>query len=116
MSNNFVAFNREQFRLLREAKRLVLKEFDQQLSLQDSDVVENIYKYALESDDEALFDIFEQLKGPAQSPDSKSSSVDTINAASKDSKKGSSDNALKVGDMVDGRRCVGFYRGQPVFK
>jgi len=86
LNEKFVPFKREQFTLLAKAKRLVLEEFGDEVSLQDKNIVRKIKTYAAESADSRLKDI--------------SKSTDKI----------------QVGDMVDGKLCVGLYRGQPVFK
>lgn len=62
LKKDFVALQREQFALLREGKRLVLKEFGKKLSLQDKDILEQLYGFALDSKEEELFEIFSRLR------------------------------------------------------
>jgi len=58
----FVALSREQFTLLREAKREVKKEFGEDLTLADDNVLKELYGYALESKGETLFGIYDELR------------------------------------------------------
>jgi hypothetical protein len=59
---DFVALSREQFTLLREAKREVKKEFGEDLILADDNVLKSLYAYALESKGETLFTIYDELR------------------------------------------------------
>ncbi len=115
LDTNFIPLQREQFAMLREAKRLVTKEFSIELSLQDKNVLQRLYGFALESENERLFEIFNELHS-AQKPEKVEAHK---NARPKNSPANSSSSKLdsiKVGDVINGKRCTGFYRGQPVFK
>ena len=114
LNNKFVPFKREQFTLLAKAKRLVLEEFGDELSLQDKNLVRKIKTYASESTDSRLKDIYDQLNIAAQPQVKKS----PIQPRDKENNKSQAKNTgkIQVGDMVDGKLCVGLYRGQPVFK
>ena len=61
MKINFIPLSREQFAQLREAKRIIKEEFNADLQLQDKNVLEQLYKYALESKNDRLFDIFNEI-------------------------------------------------------
>lgn len=61
-------FSREEFKLLREARSLIKDEFSENISLSAEDAVDRIYEYALESENEMLYDIFMQLN-PSIDPD-----------------------------------------------
>ena len=110
----FVPFRREQFALLREAKKLVLTEFKQELSLQDKNILDKINSYSIESSGTRLKEIYQQLNtdtGSAQAASNTTRSSDkNQSSAAKQGKK------IQIGDMVDGKQCVGFYRGQPVLE
>jgi len=110
----FVPFKREQFALLREAKKLVLTEFKEDLSLQDKHILGKISSYSIESSDTRLKEIYQQLNADAGSAQAASSTARSSEknktSAAKQGEK------IQIGDMVDGKRCVGFYRGQPVLE
>lgn len=112
--SNFIPLDREQFKLLGEAKRLIAKEFNQQLALQSSDLINEIGRYSQKSESSRLLNIFKQLQ---LSP---SENCETANKKTAKKRKPSGQkvvkNAIKVGDIVKGQTCTGFYRGQPVFK
>ena len=110
--SSYIAISRDQFAQLRQAKKLVKDEFQADLSLQDQDVLDRLYEFALESESEALFNIFSELNG-AQSQESANDSKPALTASEPGKKSGQS---VAIGDIVDGKRCVSMYRGQPVFK
>jgi|GEM_PF-3574627 len=103
--------SREQFSKLREARVLIKEEFSTTISLGSDDVFDEIYKYALESETEDLFHLHETLLGidPSQ-PDTQPASAKVEPPKSRGKVK------LQVGDIVDGKRVVQFYRGAPVFE
>ena len=112
LNEKFVPFKREQFTLLAKAKRLVLEEFGDEVSLQDKNIVRKIKTYAAESADSRLKDIYDQLSlepAPEQN-------VTQPSAKNNNHSLAKSTDKIQVGDMVDGKLCVGLYRGQPVFK
>jgi len=61
MTRKRVLFQREQFQLLAEAKRLVAREFDQNLMLQADDVIEQLSQYARASKQARLNSIHEKI-------------------------------------------------------
>ena len=119
-NNNFVPLSREHFALLREAKRLIANEFQENLTLQGSNILDRIHVFAQTSNSNRLLDIWTELKAPEKNstegyPGPANDSVMKPNGEPKnndDRPKG----AIKVGDTVNGKKCTGFYRGQPVFK
>lgn len=129
LETNFLPLNKEQlnlllkpgpFALLREAKRIISTEFSKELPLHSKDVVNHIHAFSKESKDERLLDIYNELQQyieiePQAVPsidkkasDKKASSITSTPTKPKSAK-------IKVGDIIDGKRCSGFYRGQPVF-
>ncbi len=108
MPQNFTPLAREQYALLFKAKRLVSKEFESELTLQDPKVIERIREYAQLSSKLELRDIYDRLSMSQAQVQTKSVSLAKTAIKSPDE--------LKVGDMVDGKTLTGFYRGQPVFK
>jgi len=122
LKTTFTPLDREQFALLRESKRIVQTEFDKELKLQDKDILDQIYAYALESKGERLFEILNSLSSQINNGDTKSANQESkSNVVSGRWSKSKTDDteqstAVKVGDTVDGKICVGFYRGQPTFK
>ena len=117
LDTNFVPLQREQFSMLREAKRLVTKEFSIELSLQDKNVLQRLYGFALESENERLFEIFNELYSAQKS--TKAQDQDQTKKAAHSTTANNTRaqlDSIQVGDVVDGKRCTGFYRGQPVFK
>ena len=109
LSTKYSAVDRLQFQLLREAKQLVKQEFGADLQLQDPSVLDRIYEYALDSEEETLFDIFSALKNheaEQPSPAKNSAKAGRVNPEGR----------IDVGDVVDGKRCVAIYRGKPVFE
>ena len=61
-------FSREEFKLLREARSIIKEEFSENISLSAEDVLDRIYEYALESENEMLYEVFMQLN-PNIDPD-----------------------------------------------
>ena len=124
LKTKFKPLDREQFALLRESKRLVASEFGKELSLQDKDILDQIYGFALESESERLYEIFNQMHqslDPEHETTSKEGKVvqgdwDNKVAPTPAEPEQVAEKKLKVGDIVDGQKCVGFYRGQPMFK
>jgi len=117
LKTQYKPVSREQFKLLREAKQLVKQEFSEDLALQDDAVLDKIYEYALRSDGEGLFELFSELTREAEyvSPNNEAKEKPShslsmkkidLNAISQ----------VKVGDVVNGARCVSMYRGKPVFE
>ncbi|MBX2848673.1 MAG: hypothetical protein KTR16_10145 [Acidiferrobacterales bacterium] len=115
VAKTFVPLEREQFKLLRDAKRIIANEFGEDLSLQDPEILNSIYAYAKKSTKEELLNIFVSLDG--KKAEKADASVKSGGAPKKSSDaKAKSSNEVKVGDIVDGKQCIGFYRGQPMFK
>lgn len=114
LKTSFVPLGREQFKQLRLAKKMVKDEFGEELVLHDERVLEKLYKYALNSENEELFNLFKELHKEQNEIDQSVQGVTPIKrkATQKDTSKGAD---IKVGDVVDGKKCTGFYRGQPVF-
>ncbi|MCY4045534.1 MAG: hypothetical protein OXE99_10685 [Cellvibrionales bacterium] len=54
-------FSREEFRLVREARQLIKEEFDEVISLTSHNLRQEIYHFALESEHEHIFAIFEKV-------------------------------------------------------
>ena len=117
LKTSFVPLEREQFKLLRKAKKMVKEEFSEDLVLHDKNVLENLYRYALSSEDDQLFDLFNQLHNDADLDSNDSDRVVQLSNINNPSKKPTAYNPkeVKVGDIVDGEKCTGYYRGQPVF-
>jgi hypothetical protein len=131
---DFEPVSRDQFLQLREARRLVKQEFGEQLVLNADDVLDHLFEFALESKSDKLFDVFAALKGPAnaeggmssnspsQSSQSESRGRTQIGGFLRPSPSGNATTNtpehtnIKVGDVVEGKRCVAWYRGNPVFK
>ncbi len=103
-----VLFQREQFQLLCEAKRLVAKEFDQNLALHADDLMEQLSLFAKVSNQPRLSSIHEKVALGQIAIKSSSPSKKPTQTSSPQDK-------TKVGDIIDGKVCSGFYRGQPVF-
>jgi len=101
--------NRDQFRLLREAKSLIKQEFNEVVNLQDEAILVKIYNYALDSENEELFSVYEQLNSVENNatPPSANKQAKPVNTQ---------DKTINVGDIIDGQKCVSIYRGSPVFK
>lgn len=122
LKTSFIPLDREQYALLREAKRLILKEFEQELKLQSKDVLDKLYAFALESKEERLFNIFSELHASQEAKRKAKSEPDSNiiagqwaqNDSAKNQKKSMKN--IQIGDVVDGKRCTGFYRGNPVFE
>lgn len=112
LQTSFQAISREQFKQLRRAKKLVKDEFQADLKLQDPKVMDKLYEYALESEGEELFEIFSVLNSEKVKPEQP--------LAAKAAPPGRVPSALhkhiRIGDVVNGQRCVSIYRGKPVFK
>ena len=112
MTKKRVFFQREQFKLLCEAKRLVAKEFDQNLALNSDDLLERLSAFAKDSNQSRLTSIHQkialgQIAIKSSSPSKKQTPEPTTLPKSQDK--------IKIGDVIDGKVCSGFYRGQPVF-
>ena len=124
LKTKFKPLERKQFSLLREAKRLVATEFSKELSLQDKDILDQIYGFALESEGERLYEIFNEMHSSLddeQKTDKKQNTVvqgDWANSKPTSAAKEELvvEKKIQVGDIVDGQKCVGFYRGHPMFK
>lgn len=118
MLNVSSPMSREQFRLLREAKSLIKEEFNEVVNLQDESILVMIYNFALESKDEKLFSIHEQLQIEVNGKDNQAKTA--VTKKSSNSKEAPTVNTqgkkVKVGDIIDGQKCVSIYRGNPVFK
>jgi hypothetical protein len=112
LQTSFQAITREQFKQLRRAKKLVKDEFQADLKLQDPKVMDKLYEYALESEGEELFEIFTALNGETAKPEqpAPAKAAPPARASSVPHKN------VRIGDVVDGQRCVSIYRGKPVFK
>ena len=110
LSTKYSAVDRLQFQLLREAKQHIKKEFDADLQLQDPSVLDKIYEYALDSQNETLFDIFSALKNH----DSTEQDNDPKNVGK--TGRVNPQGRIEVGDIVNDKRCVSIYRGKPVFE
>ncbi len=102
---------------MREAKRLIRKEFDRDFKLQSSDVIEQLHKFAKASISDDLMSIYKQLK--VEDPKSSQPVGDRVKAKAKSDLSmaiNGKSKEIRVGDIVDGRECVGLYRGQPVYR
>lgn len=112
MTKKQVFFQREQFKLLCEAKRLVAKEFDQNLALNSDDLMDKLSIFAKASNQTRLTSIHEKIAlgqiAIKSSTPSKSITKEPTAAPKAQGKP-------KVGDIIDGKVVSGFYRGQPVF-
>lgn len=104
LTTKYNVLDRAQFQLLREAKVMIKKEFDRDLVLQNDDVLDKLYEYAMESREEALFNILYEFK--QLSANSRADSQPQVKVAA---------GRLSVGDIIGGKRCVAIYRGKPVF-
>lgn len=112
MTKKRVLFQREQVKLLCEAKRLISKEFDQNLELNSDDLMERLSTFAKDSNQSRLSSIHQkvalgQIAIKSSSPSKKHAPEPTALPKSQDK--------IKIGDVIDGKVCSGFYRGQPVF-
>ena len=134
LKTKFKPLDREQFALLREAKRIVASEFDKEISLQDKDVLDQIYGYALESESDRLYEIFNTMHASLDSDQASQGKDNTVVQGKWDAKndaetrkdaektkektkKGAvENNKVQLGDVIEGKECVGFYRGRPMFK
>lgn len=115
------ALSREQFLQLREAKRLIKEEFSISIALTDEKVLDQIYSYALESENEKLFDVFESITGSSSSKNTQSVVVPSGPEVSPQADRGagglfSRKKKAQTGDVIDGRKVVRMYRGAPVFE
>jgi len=61
LKTKFKPLERGQFALLREAKRLISDEYGKEISLQDKDILDQIYGYALDSKSDRLYEIFNDM-------------------------------------------------------
>ena len=112
MTKKRVLFQREQFKLLCEAKRLIAKEFDQNLALHADNLVEQLSVFAKVSSQSRLTSIHEkvalgQIMIKSSSQPKQQAQAQTASIKPQDK--------IKVGDIIDGKVCSGFYRGRPVF-
>lgn len=112
MTNKRVLFQREQLQLLCEAKRLVAKEFSQNLALHADDLMEQLSLFAKVSNQSKLTSIHEKV-ALGQIAIKSSAALKKHTQTSATSPK--LQDKTKVGDIVGGKVCSGFYRGQPVF-
>ena len=139
---DFEPISRDEFMQLREARRLVKQEFGADLELHAEDVLDKLFGFALESKSDALFDLFSALKGVPDGPAPERTATSSEAPESDQPQIGgflrpvpaqatnggngkpapSAPNPahpqanIRVGDIVDGKRCVGWYRGNPVLK
>ena len=121
LKTKFKPLDREQFALLRESKRLIEAEFGEQISLQDKDILDQIYAYALDSSTDRLYEIFNKMYASIDDQGGTGDSNDKVvegkfKKAREMQVKAASANKVKIGDIVDGQECISIYRGQPVFK
>ena len=107
LTTKYNVLDRAQFQLLRKAKQIVKKEFDRDLLLQKDDVLDRLYEYAIESKEEALFNILYDFKQLGEEP--------LVAPFPKPGKTLGGGGRVAVGDIVDGQRCIAIYRGKPVF-
>jgi hypothetical protein len=108
---------REQFGMLRDAKKLVKDEFGEELMLQQANVMDLLYQFALRSRNERLFELFSTLNGgkmPGRGIDPTKISLISNDAVT--TKTAARSGPVKIGDIVDGERCVRLYRGSPIFE
>ena len=105
---------REQFIQLREARRLIKAEFSECIQLSDDDILDTIYEYALKSEGEELFDLFNLINNDATAKNAVNSQGGAQNKGTKGM--GSAAQKTQIGDVIDGRMVVNIYRGKPVFK
>ena len=104
---------RDQFIKLRNAKAMIKEEFGKDVSLQDEDILNQIYAFALESNGEKLFDLFTEISNEAgTAPSSHGKPAAAANSNGNTSHAG----RVMVGDLVDGKVVTGMYRGKPLFK
>lgn len=101
---------REQFIQLREARKLIKEEFAECISLSEEDILDTIYEYALRSEGEALFDLFNLINDNA----TKNGSHQPINSQSQGM--GGIAKKAQIGDVINGQTVAGLYRGKPIFK
>ena len=59
---------KEQFRILREARRLIKLEFDAPFSLQSDTLMRDLYGFALRSENDELFDLFGEVNPTTEAP------------------------------------------------
>lgn len=124
LKTKFKPLDREQFSLLRESKRLVASEFGKELSLQDKDILDQIYGFALESETDRLYEIFNQMHSSLDKDQKTDSNKSTVVQGDWGANKATGtsraelviEKKVKMGDVIDGQKCVGFYRGHPMFK
>ncbi len=102
--------------MLCEAKRLIAKEFDQNLALHADNLVEQLSVFAKVSSQSRLTSIHEKvalgqimIKSSSQPKQQAQAQAQAQTASIKPQDK------IKVGDIIDGKVCSGFYRGRPVF-
>lgn len=121
MKANLLPLSREQynlllsskpFNLLREAKRKIAEEFEQDLALHSKDVLNDVYKFSLDSKEERLLDIYNILQQHLGIEAEEFPSANHSNSIGMDVP---NTDKILIGDIVDGKRCTGYYRGQPVF-
>lgn len=105
--------SRDQFIKLRKAKTMIKDEFGKDVSLQDEDILNQIYGFALESSGESLFDLFTEISSDQPSPDKNNSAQVTSPPVQQAN---GHQGRIMVGDVVDGRVVTGMYRGKPTFK
>jgi hypothetical protein len=103
---------REEFVLLRVARRLVQQEFDQHLALENADVLDRLYVYALDSDEEALFDLHAELNADAEGglEVEDDQHLSTEDADTSDQIEPNTDKEPDTKDVVEGDRPPGFIR------
>lgn len=107
----------EPFALLREAKRAISTEFATDLVLHSKDILNNLHTFSMESKDKRLLEIYNQLLQYSEiEPQAVVSTGEQISITEDTPPTPNTKTAkISIGDIVDGKRCSGFYRGQPVF-
>jgi hypothetical protein len=102
--------SREEFALLRVARRLVQQEFDQHLALETADVLDRLYGYALDSEEEALFDLHAELNADAEGglKTGDTQQLSAENTAISDQVKPNPDKEADSDDIVEGDAPTGF--------
>lgn len=111
LKTKYKPLDRVAFKTLREAKKIIKDEFDQDLSLHDENVLDVLYEFAMEAQSEELYNIFNKLSPGATQIVETSAPVPRRRAFASRSK-----DSVKVGDVISGKRCVSMYRGKPVFE
>jgi len=61
VGKRILLYKRDQIQLLCEAKRIVAKEFNENLTLQSDDMIERLLKYSEKSNDQRLNTIYSKI-------------------------------------------------------